>query len=87
MTCADTAMGTAIRAAGYKTSTIRQNSCFLRPCPADAHISCIGKIIKSGSNLFFCEAELFADGQLVSSFDAVFANFGPETIQPPVIPR
>ncbi len=86
MACADTAMGTSIRAAGYKTSTIRQNSCFLRPCPADAEILCIGKVIKSGSNLFFCEAELFANDTLVSSFDAVFANLGPETIHPPINP-
>ncbi len=78
MTCADTAMGFAVRATGYRTSTVQMDSSFLHPCPSDAHIVCRGSITKSGSNLFFCQADLFADDLHISSFSGVFVNLGPE---------
>ncbi len=87
MTCADTAMGSAIRASGIKTSTIQQTSCFLAPCPMTAQIICTGRIVKSGRNMFFCQAEITADDKPVSTFEAVFANLGPETITRPFIPE
>ena len=82
LTCGDTAMGTAVRTLGIRTATIQLNSNFLFPCPVNAAILCTGKIVESGKDFFFCQSEIRADGKVVSTFDGVFANLGPENIHP-----
>jgi len=78
MTCADTSMGLAVLAAGYKTATVRMGASFLRPCPLNSKIICKGEIVKYGSNVFFCKSQIWSDDRLVADFDGIFINQGKE---------
>ena len=78
MTCADTAMGNAVRTYGYKTATIEQSSTFLRPTKSNSRIICVGKVMEIGESIFYTVGKLYSDDVLVMQNTATYFNLGKE---------
>lgn len=76
MTVADAAMGNSVRSLGIKPVTIECSTSFLSPADLGRDIIARGKVLKSGKNLFFTEAEVWSEDHLIATAKAVFFNIG-----------
>lgn len=76
MTAADSAMGNAIRTLGVKAVTVDFSISFLKPAEFGKDILAVGEIIKSGRQIFFTEARIFSDDQLLAVAKASFYKIG-----------
>jgi len=76
MTAADAAMGNSVRTLGIKPVTVECSTSFLSSAELGRDIIAGAKVIKSGKNLFFTEAEVWSEDHLIATAKAVFFNIG-----------
>lgn len=73
---ADAAMGNAIRSLGYKGVTVDFSVSFTAAPPANVELIGRGKVIKTGRNMLFAEAMVYAGETLVAQAKGTFFNTG-----------
>ena len=73
---ADAAMGNAIRSLGIKGVTVDMSIAFTASARMGDTIVARGKVLKSGKNMIFAEAEVYAGEVLIGHSKATFFRVG-----------
>ena len=73
---ADAAMGNAIRSLGIKGVTVDMSIAFTASARMGDTIVARGKVLKSGKNMIFAEAEVYAGDVLIGHSKATFFRVG-----------
>jgi len=73
---ADAAMGNAIRSLGHKAVTVDMSIAFTASARLGDALIARGKVIKSGKNLFFTEANVFAGENIIAHAKGTFFRLG-----------
>ncbi|HZK42733.1 MAG TPA: PaaI family thioesterase [Syntrophomonadaceae bacterium] len=74
MSIADAAMGNAIRSLGNLGVTIDMSTSFISLAPINQEIIAKGQVLRSGKNLHFVEAKVFAEDKLLLHCKGTFFN-------------
>lgn len=76
VTLADAAMGNAIRSMGIKGVTADIAVSFISAPEQGVKVEAEGRVLKTGKNLLFAEAEVYAEGKLIAKSQGTFFKIG-----------